>query len=220
LLAAAVFGVRSQLLGSFFEVVEPSFFRKSAGDGWPGIIAKFNHSDEMVLGTTHSGSLRLEQDAQGLRYEVDLPETRCDVGELVEHGDVHSSSFAFQCYDDTWLNDGGTPVRHLRSGRLLDVSPVTSPADTATSVSLRSLAAFVDEPVEDIAALDQKQLRKLFTNNTEPHRGLSGAQARSKLIRLRYPEKPALTGFQAQLEAYRRRWPSGTLNAEVLGKPV
>jgi HK97 family phage prohead protease len=69
----------------------------------------------MILGATHSGTLRLSQDQRGLFYEIDLPETRADVGELVERGDMTGSSFAFQTYEDDWkANDGGTPMRYLR----------------------------------------------------------------------------------------------------------
>ena len=35
----------------------------------------FNHDPNMLLGRTESGTLRLESNKRGLRYEIDLPDT-------------------------------------------------------------------------------------------------------------------------------------------------
>lgn len=69
----AVFGVPSDPRLGFREIVERSCFNKSAGDGWPGVIALFEHQPGIVLGAVHSGTMRLKQDSYGLDYEVDLP---------------------------------------------------------------------------------------------------------------------------------------------------
>src|SRR5690242_1266310 len=93
---AAKFDRMSQNLGGFVERIAPGFFNKSRGDGWPGVVARYNHDDNMLLGTTGAGTLRLGIDDVGLQYEVDLPSARADVRELVQRGDVRQSSFAFQ----------------------------------------------------------------------------------------------------------------------------
>lgn len=201
---ASVFEKRSQVLGSFVEIVERTFFNKSRADSWPGVICRFNHKDDFLLGTTASGTLRLSVDNVGLDYSVDLPDCRSDVYEYVQRGDIRNSSFAFQVYDDEWSHDGdGYPVRHLTSGRLVDVSPVTIPAYLDATVglrdatiALRSLSAFVGAPMEDVTRLSEcNDLRKLFvvTSNDggkpQPKKGISGRQAQLELMKMR-PDNP------------------------------
>lgn len=151
---AAKFNTRSQNLGGFTETILPGFYSKSEGDGWPGVMARYNHDDNWLLGTTAGGTLRLSIDETGLDYEVDLPSFRSDVFELVTRGDVQRSSFAFITYEDDWtLDENGFPLRSLISGQLVDVAPVNTPAYTDTSTGLRSLAAKREMPVEDVARI-------------------------------------------------------------------
>jgi uncharacterized protein len=143
---AAAFDAPSRDLGGFIEKIDRRAFNKSEGDGWPGAVCRFNHSDEMLLGTVQSGTLDLSIDNRGLNYVVALPECRSDVLELVSRRDIAYSSFAFQTYDDSWGYEDGTALRTLLSVRLIDVAPVVTPAYTSTSAGLRSLARFVDAP--------------------------------------------------------------------------
>lgn len=137
---AAKFERSSQNLGGFIEQVNPRAFNRSHGNGWPGVMARYNHEDNQLLGTSGSGSLRLSIDEIGLQYQVDAPQARADVFELVQRGDVHQSSFAFVAFEDEWAPapDTGYPMRTLLSVRLIDVAPVNSPAYLDTSVGLRS----------------------------------------------------------------------------------
>jgi len=161
---AAVFNRFSQNLGGFVEVVNQSFFNKSRGDGWPDVMARYNHDDNMLLGTTGGQTLRLKLDETGLDYEVDLPQSRSDIGELVGRGDVRKSSFAFRTYDDEWtVTDQGYPLRTLVSGQLIDVAPVNTPAYLDSTAGLRSLADKVQCDVEEIrSAAAEDNLRKFL----------------------------------------------------------
>ena len=148
---AAKFDRMSQNLGGFRERIDARAFNKSRGDGWPGAVARYNHDDNMLLGTSGAGTLRLGVDEVGLTYEVDLPQSRADVHELVQRGDVRQSSFAFIAFEDDWeTDDSGFPMRTLMSVRLLDVAPVNTPAYEDTSVGLRSLAKKFDAPLEEV----------------------------------------------------------------------
>jgi len=139
---AAKFDKVSRNLGGFVERIDRGFFAKSRGDGWPEVVARYNHDDNQLLGTTRAGTLRLATDDVGLAYEVDTPQARADVYELVQRGDVAQSSFAFVAFEDDWAQtDQGFPLRTLVSGRLLDVAPVNTPAYEDTSVDARSLAS-------------------------------------------------------------------------------
>lgn len=169
---AAKFNRMSQNLGGFVERIDPGFFNKSRGDGWPGVLARYNHDDNLLLGTSGAGTLRLGIDDIGLTYDVDLPQSRQDVFELVQRGDVRQSSFAFMAFEDDWAtSDQGFPLRTLVSGRLMDVAPVNQPAYEDTSVGLRSLAAKFDAPLEEVRKLaEANELAKFFkrTDNAAP----------------------------------------------------
>ena len=117
---AAKFDRASQNLGGFRERIDARAFNKSRGDGWQGVLARHNHDDNYLLGTTGAGTLRLGIDEIGLTYEVDVPQTREDVYELVQRGDVRKSSFAFVTYEEDWgTDDSNFPLRTLLSVRLL-----------------------------------------------------------------------------------------------------
>jgi len=139
---AAKFDRPSKNLGGFVEQIDRAFFNKSRGDGWPGVMARYNHDDNQLLGTTRANTLRLGIDEIGLTYDVDLPNARADVYELVQRGDVEKSSFAFVTFEDDWSQtDTGFPQRTLLRGGLVDVAPVNTPAYDDTTVGARGLTA-------------------------------------------------------------------------------
>ncbi|MGH9460375.1 MAG: HK97 family phage prohead protease [Vicinamibacteria bacterium] len=179
---AAKFDRPSQNLGGFIEVVDRAFFNKSRGDGWPGVMARYNHDDNMLLGTTQAQTLRLSIDDQGLLYEVDPPQTRADVYELVERGDVSKSSFAFVSYEDDWgMSDQGFPMRTLISGSLRDVAPVNIPAYEDTSAGLRSLAAKFDAEYEEVRKLASANELVRFFKVTDGEQTLAKRSAAMRL---------------------------------------
>jgi uncharacterized protein len=212
---AAVFDRNSQNLGGFIERVDYRAFNKTLGDGGP-VICRFNHEDNLLLGTTRAGTLELSTDATGLLYEVDLPECRRDVFEMVARGDVANSSFSFIAYDDNWTaGPGGIPVRTLLSCKLIDVAPVTSPAYPDATVGLRSLAQFSGASYEEVADLRSRdELRKLFVRTDRPsdhNTGIGGTAALAQLIGKRYGPwddvgHPPRSGCRALVEIQGRRW--------------
>jgi HK97 family phage prohead protease len=202
---AAVFGLDSHPLGGFVEQVAPTCFNKSAADGWPGVVCRFNHDDNQLLGTSRSGTLELAIDRQGVRYDVDVPQCRQDVLELVGRGDVAHSSFAFQTYEDDWTTtQGGVPLRTLVSARLIDVAPVTNPAYPDATVGLRSLARHVDAPLEDVVARSHAgELRQFFVRTGEP---LTGVTAKA-ITTTKKP--PPIPGSLARVKLMERRYAGG-----------
>jgi phage head maturation protease len=119
---AAVFNRHSQNLGGFVETIDPGAFTKSIADAVP-VMARMNHDDAHLLGTTWAGTLTLEAKV------------------LAERGDMKWSSFAFRTIEDAWSQtEQGFPLRTLRAVQLVDVAPVNSPAYLDTTVGLRSLA--------------------------------------------------------------------------------
>jgi HK97 family phage prohead protease len=143
---AIVYGRLSGNLGGFVERVDPGFVAKSIADG-VDVLARFQHDSNMLLGRVSSGTLRLDDQADGLDYAVDVPDTSYgrDLAVLAGRGDVTSSSFAFRVMPegDEWtLTDSGFPLRILKrgGGALVDVAPVVSPAYPDATAGLRSLA--------------------------------------------------------------------------------
>ena len=138
---ASVFNRLSQNLGGFVEQVRSGTFSKTIQEA--DVRALFNHDADQVLGRSKSGTLRLQEDEKGLRYEIDLPNTQLgrDIAALLERGDISQSSFGFSTISDEWgVTEDGYPLRTLTEVKLRDVSPVTFPAYTSSEASLRSLA--------------------------------------------------------------------------------
>ena len=190
---AAVFNRLSRNLGGFVEKVTPTAFNDSRGRDWPDVVARFNHDDNLLLGTSASGSLRLSIDDTGLDYRVEPPKSRSDILELVERGDVRHSSFAFRTIEDEWgTSDQGYPMRTLLNVQLVDVAPVVSPAYPDATAGLRSLADKFHADMEEVRGLAQAdELRKFFVKTGpkgEPVR--RKVTARAALMDLRAKEKP------------------------------
>lgn len=184
---AAVFNRQSSNLGGFVEVVDPAAFNASRGDGWPDVIARYNHDDNMLLGSTGGGTLRLAIDGTGLDYEVEPPKARGDILELVQRGDVRKSSFAFRTIEDDWgTTDQGFPMRTLVKVRLVDVAPVNTPAYPDSTAGLRSLAARVGADFEEVRSLAERdELRRFFRRTggpAAPAKKTLGAAARMALL--------------------------------------
>ena len=148
---ASMYDIRSENLGGFYEYIE-------AGAFTPELIAKsdtralINHDQNLILGRTTSGTLRLNADEKGLRYEFDVPETSYgkDLVVSMKRGDITQSSFAFTVADDDWTTDeDGNNIRTIKKiERLYDVSPVTYPAYPEANdliVAQRGLATYKEQ---------------------------------------------------------------------------
>ena len=157
---AAVFDSPSEPL-PFIERISPGAFSQSLASR-NEIKLFVNHDTTRVLASKRSGTLRLSEDAYGLRVEADLPPTTDgnDLAILMRRGDVDSMSFGFSVPSggDSWSNDGAT--RQLNEVRLHEVSIVTAfPAYQATTASVRSLDQLAEVTGHDAAALSNALTR-------------------------------------------------------------
>jgi uncharacterized protein len=146
-------------IGDFFvEVIAPGAFTDAIAKD--DVRAVFNHDENLVLGRNKAGTLRLFEDAIGLRYEIDPPDTQFarDLIESMRRGDVSQSSFAFTMRGgaESWDETGAVPKRTItKIGSLFDVSPVTYPAYDNTEAGLRSRdAARAEKPGEQSQTFD------------------------------------------------------------------
>lgn len=151
---AAVFGSLSVEMWGFRERIAPGAFAASieADD----IRALWQHNREVVLGRTKAGTLRLDEDSNGLRVEIDAPDTQGgrDAVVSIGRGDVDQMSFGFRVLEDAWDEDGeGQLIRTLKKVKLYEVSPVTFPAYQATTVSVRTEPGSVDPVFGDVPVI-------------------------------------------------------------------
>lgn len=139
---AAVFNSPTDIWGMFTEIIAPGAFEDAIASN-DDIRALFNHDWNNVLGRTKSGTLRLSEDARGLKFEVDLPNTTLarDLSESLKRGDISQCSFGFIPTSETWDYEPEIPVRTINSVELHEISVVSIPAYEDTEVSLRSKKA-------------------------------------------------------------------------------
>jgi len=146
---AAVFGQVAPIRGGY-EAIAPTAFDEVLARG-DDVVALRDHDPGLLLGRTSAGTLRLHKDADGLAFEVDLPDTSYaqDVRELVRRGDLRGASFGFLPGKDELGHapDGKQLRTHTSISRLLDVSVVAIPAYDGTDVTLRHLT--FDPPALD-----------------------------------------------------------------------
>ncbi len=144
---ALVFDSRSEDLG-FYEVIDRDAISQEMINSCD-IFALLNHDDKRVLARSKNGvgSLKLEVDDIGLHYSFDAPKTNLgdELLEYLTRGEITGSSFAFYVdwEDDTaqtWETKQGVKYRYIHKIQYIqDVSPVFTPAYSATSVSKRAL---------------------------------------------------------------------------------
>lgn len=170
-----VFGVRSENLTPYsdehevYEVLKVGCIDDSL-IGMSDVVLNINHSNDVpnVLGRSRGGdgTLKLSVSELGVYCECPLPETANAeaVAELVRRGDIGGMSFAF--------DDGGNVIYKRESDKdgkevwirevtkivgLYDVSVVTHPAYSDTSVGLRSRGDAILREIEAIKPSEDKQ---------------------------------------------------------------
>jgi HK97 family phage prohead protease len=202
---AAAFGKLSRKLGGFVEQVDPLAFNESKATGWPDVVCRYNHKDDALLGTTHARTLVLATDDTGLVYDVIPPNSRSDVLEYVQRGDIRHSSFAFRVFPggDEWgVSDFNYPMRTLLGVQLVDVAPVLDPAypdatagARAINGAVESLAGWVQGDPEEVRSRLAEGRAMEFFRRTDRDGGRPKPEDRVK----RPAPKPAMSGAAALL---------------------
>lgn len=152
---AAVFNSKTIIGDWFEEIINPGAFSKTIASG--DVRALFNHDWGNVLGRTKSGTLKLEEDERGLKFEVELPNTTVarDLAESMKRGDINQCSFGFYPTEETWDYSTEPALRTINEVELFEVSVVSLPAYDDTEVSLvRSKE--LDKEVEQRSSIIKK----------------------------------------------------------------
>lgn len=132
-------------MGWYIEMVSKDAFTEA---DMSDVVALFNHEDEELLSRTTGSAddLVLKVTENGLEYEFKA-KNYCakKTAENIGLGFVRGSSFAFTVQQESWefdviqANGSKKDIRVIEKvEKLYDVSPVTHPAYTQTSVALRS----------------------------------------------------------------------------------
>lgn len=120
-----------------------------------------NHNVDMIplarsRNNTENSTMQLTADDNGLLIRADLDtENNSDSKSLysaVGRGDVDGMSFMFTVDKDSWDDpDSEHPTRHIRSiRRVFEVSAVTFPAYSQTSIQARGLSEALDSAKESL----------------------------------------------------------------------
>lgn len=137
---AAVTGQETNIGDMWVEEIAPGAFRDALARD--DVVFLVNHEGE-PLARTSSGTLKLTEDATGLRMESDLDLSDPDVQRLVpkmRRKDMDKMSFAFVATRQEWDDTRDPPKRTIFALKVVDVSVVNHPAYGGTSIALRSLA--------------------------------------------------------------------------------
>lgn len=175
----------------YIEKVAHGAFRKALGNAG-NVPLLWQHDNDAMLATTRNRSLRLKDDAKGLYFEADLPNTTLgnDVLEQIRRGDVWGMSYGFRSdpqQDSSYTYSPPPPMRTLNNvRRLLDVTLTWQPAYEATSVELRS-KGFVALPMQELFSGAEEQAEHAageFSSHDMSH-----FQARRRALELSILEK-------------------------------
>lgn len=101
------------------------------------IVALLNHDDEQVLASTADGSLRLTPERDGLRAELDVPDTALGrrLAAALAAGTVTGCSIGFTPRKVRWYLDGPQLTRELLDADIHELSLLTSPRRPANGAT-------------------------------------------------------------------------------------
>ncbi len=150
---AVKFGVRSQNLGGFIEIIDKDAFTEC---DMTDVVALVNHDNNLILGRTLAGTLTLELRAgDGLYFLIPVDSEDPDhlrYKRKIQKGEIRGCSFQFSIPDNSaateWDFEQTPYLRTVKKiKKLYDVGPVTFPAytQTNTEVAKRDLASAVAE---------------------------------------------------------------------------
>ena len=158
-----VFGQRTNL-GWYDEIIEAGALDTT---DLKDVRFLVNHNTDMIplarsRNNTENSTMQMSVDADGMGIRVDLDtENNADARSLysaVSRGDITGMSFMFVVDKDSWDNvDTEHPTRHVRSIRqVMEVSAVTWPAYSQTSIQARGIADALDSAK---ASLDSEKAK-------------------------------------------------------------
>ena len=148
--------------GATESVAETAFDEALADD----IRCLIDHETRLVLGRNKAGTLTLKVDSRGLWGEVKINRNDQDAMNLyerVKRGDVDQCSFGFDILEESFEDRGDSVHWTIRKVKLYEVSIVTFPAYTDTSVSARK---------QDLETIKKRSIELWKTNTLKRLKGV------------------------------------------------
>lgn len=146
----SVFNSNYEIYPGCTESVAPGAFTNTLGGD---IKALCDHDTRLVLGRSKAGTLELREDSHGLWGRITINPNDSDAVNLyerVKRGDVDQCSFGFDIREEEAdFRDDGSVHFTIRDVELYEVSVVTFPAYSETSVSARK---------RDVAEIQKRKL--------------------------------------------------------------
>ncbi len=129
---------------TFREMFRPGAFAKSLAAG-SDVRFLVNHDPNLILARNRSGTLRITDDSESLRFEAELPPTDLarHYATQVSRQDISGCSFRFVAIRDVWTAGPGGLTREVIEAEIDDISIVTYAAYQDTEAAARSLDAHV-----------------------------------------------------------------------------
>ncbi|WP_448911861.1 HK97 family phage prohead protease [Haemophilus sputorum] len=145
----------------FVELFAPNAFSESLASG-EDVRALFEHDYTKLLGRTSAGTLKLEEDSIGLRFEITPPDTTLgkDLLVSVARGDITGMSFGFYATQEEWKFDTEPCQRTVLKAELFEITVTSIPAYPESSVEIakRSMAAAKEQASSKSASLFKRWL--------------------------------------------------------------
>jgi uncharacterized protein len=186
------YNVVSRDLGGFRETIMPGAL---AGAKLDDLVVTVDHAG-VPLGR-YPTTLELEDRADGMDWMVSPPESRADVREAIERGDLKAGSWRMRAKRDSWDGD----LRRVHEiAELRDVSIVTAPAYEAAEVEYRSQP----DPNPAEAEEDTTMAPEADKQTTEQPDEVR-SEERPPAGSLRVEERAELTPFQSLAQVFESR---------------
>lgn len=166
---AMKFNEPSKDLGGFTEVITPEALEEV---DFSDVYLLYNHDYSKPLASTKAGTLKLEVDEVGLKFEAELPDTSYanDVYENISSNIIDSMSFGFQLGVDSFTKEGKEIKRSIdKIDALNEISIVTIPAyaNTNVKVDTRSYENFIKENTKTKETAQMKDTVLIDETQTE-----------------------------------------------------
>lgn len=136
---ACVFDNVTSIGGYWQERFSKGAFTKSLGER--DVVALHSHDNGRPMGRKSRGTLRVQEDDKGLRFENDLPDTQDgrDLATSIQRGDIEGMSFRFRALKEEWDETQDPPMRTVIEAELYEITYTAFPAYPDTKVGMRSL---------------------------------------------------------------------------------
>lgn len=170
-----VYGSYTDIGGWYREVIEPGAL---VGANLKDVPLLVNHDNRMIpvarsRNNTANSTMRLRIIETGLEMEADIDTERNmtarELDSAVDRGDLDGMSFAFSVDEERWDDlQSDYPTRHiLRFGTIAEVSAVTWPAYSATSIYARNSKEALDNARSALESARQQAAKPLDSGELE-----------------------------------------------------